>query len=77
MLVTGSKFRSHKMRSYGRLVHNIVLAVNNMLLTANLLRAGRMAQQVKVLAVHGQCPDFDLWRPLKSQMQGYTPVIPV
>lgn len=50
------KLQSHRIRC-GHLVYNIVLIINNVLLTTNVLRAGEMAQ------LHIQCPEFDLWRP--------------
>lgn len=63
MLVNGSKFRSHKARSCGHLVYHIILVVNSVLLTTNVVRAGEVAQPVKGLAVRAQCPGFDLLRP--------------
>lgn len=44
------KLQSHRIRC-GHLVYNIVLIINNVLLTTNVLRAGEMAQLVKVLAI--------------------------
>ena len=38
------KSQSHRMRSCGHLVHSIVLIINNVLVTTDVLGAGEMAQ---------------------------------